>query len=134
MTRSLMWVLVLVASSCVQAVAAGGVAKESGKADLAATLDAWIVVVEKDDAKGAAERFGKDEKAAAQVREHWAMVRRAHSAHDYRKLFDGMGEEDATKVGEGAKFKLGGHEYGHTHVDWEKTDKGWRVAAVWICR
>ena len=46
---------------------------------------------------------------------------------------DGKGEEDATKVGEGTKFKLGGHDYGHTHVDWEKTDAGWRVAAVWIC-
>jgi hypothetical protein len=106
----------------------------SDRSSLPVALEDWVSLIEKDDVKSAGGRWAKDEKAAAQIRGHWPMIRRAHQAHDYRKWFDGKGRGDAADVGDANQFKLGGHEFGHVHVDWEKTDAGWRVAAVWICR
>ncbi len=31
-------------------------------------------------------------------------------------------------------FTLGGHEYGHLHMDFVEGDSGWRLAKVWMCR
>lgn len=42
--------------------------------------------------------------------------------------------EAAEKVTDDQKFLIGGHNYNHMHVTWEKTDAGWKIGNVMMCR
>ena len=98
-------------------------------ASLAAGLEAWIVLLEADDVEAAQRRWAKDAAASEGMKQWWAKLRDCHKQYDYRKWL-----EKAKQIGDATQFKVGGHDYGHMHVDWEKTDEGWRIAKVWICR
>src|SRR5687767_3647604 len=106
-----------------------GARAEEGKAPpaLADTLDQWISLLETDSAK-APVKFASDEKAAKAMQEHWEALKKAHEKHDYRKWL-----ESAKKVKDD-KFVVGGHDHSHTHVEWVKTDAGWKLGAIWFCR
>ena len=102
---------------------------------LAAALEDWITRLEKDDAGKAAE-WAADEATAKEVKAQWDAMKRNHKAHDYRKWIDGRakGVPAAKAAGDAKSFTVGGHEFGHLHVGWAKTDRGWRISKVWMCR
>ena len=95
---------------------------------LADTLKDWISQLETDSVK-APVKYAKDEKAAKLMEEHWETLKKAHEKHDYRKWL-----ESAQKADKEAKFIVGGHDYSHLHVEWAKTDGGWKVSSIWFCR
>lgn len=103
--------------------------------DLPAALEEWVKLLEKDDA-GKAAAWAADEATAKEVKAQWDAMRRNHKAHDYRKWVNGQGPgiPAAKAVGDAKSFTVGGHEFGHLHVDWSKTDRGWRITKVWLCR
>ena len=98
-------------------------------ATLAEALDDWIVLLEANDVETAQKRWAKDSTATKTMKQWWANLGDCHKQYDYRKWLD-----RAKQIGDAAQFKVGGHSFGHVHVDWEKTGKGWRIAKVWICR
>ena len=102
---------------------------------LAAALEDWIARLEKDDAGKAAE-WAADESTAKEVKAQWDAMKRNHKAHDYRKWIDGRakGVAAAKAVGDAKSFTVGGHEFGHLYVDWAKSDRGWRISGVRMCR
>lgn len=105
---------------------------------LGAALEDWIVLLEKDDLKAARDRWAAGAEAADALTEHWPQLKQCHKAHDYRAWLDKRpgteGGASADRVGDATRFTVGGHDYGHLHVTWQKTDKGWRVGKVWMCR
>ena len=104
-------------------------AVDPAAASLGDALGDWITLLEKDDLKTASARWGKDEKTAADMKQWWTVLKDCHKKYDYRKWVD-----EARKVGGAAAFTVGGHGYGHMHVEWAKAGNGWRIAKVWICR
>ncbi len=99
--------------------------------DLAEALRDWIGLIEADDAKAASTRWAKDKAASRAMRGAWggpSGIKRAHKTYNYRKWL-----ERAKAVGTARTFKVGGHEFGHLHIDWEKTADGWRIARVSHC-
>jgi hypothetical protein len=114
-------------------------------ATLAEALEDWIGLIEKDDLKTAQERWTANATAAKELAELWERVKAAHKQFDCRKWLDNrtategnpireMHPGGAKQIGDATKFKVGGHGIGHLHIDWEKTDGGWRIAKVWGCR
>lgn len=102
---------------------------DPAKATLGEAIEDWVKLIEANDAKTAAERWTAGEKAAGELNELWQQQCAAHKKHDYRKWI-----EQAGKIGDETKFKVGGHSVGHIHVDWIRTRSGWRIEHVWMCR
>jgi hypothetical protein len=98
-------------------------------ATLDKALEAWIDLLETDKVEAAQKQWAKDDGASGTIKQWWAKLRDCHKEYDYRKWL-----EQAKKIGDATKFKVGGHDYGYMHVDWEKADQGWRIAKVWMCR
>lgn len=108
---------------------------DARNASLAEALQDWISLLEKDDLPTATDRWAKDGQAGATMKQQWANLKECHKKFDYRGWIDGKGESGGAKqIGDGKNFKVGGHDFGHTHIDWERTDAGWRIAKAWICR
>ena len=105
---------------------------------LAQSLEDWIVLLEKDDLKTARDSWAAGPEAADALSQQWTQLRQCHKDHNYRAWLDkrpgAEGGAGAKEVGEATQFTVGGHEFGHLHVDWQKTDKGWRIGKVWMCR
>ena len=99
------------------------------KATLVQALEDWIILLEANNTEAAQKRWANDTPAADQMKQWWAKLAECRKQYDYRKWLDG-----AKQIGDAKEFKVGGHDYGHMHVDWKKTDQGWRIAKVWICR
>jgi hypothetical protein len=103
----------------------------------AQSLEEWITLLEKDDVATAAKRWARDTKAADAMRQHWSRLKDCHREYDYRSWLEkhpGTGDPGARHVGDPTRFTVGGHDYGHLHVVWEKDDAGWRIGGVWECR
>ena len=115
--------------------AAGAPAEKAAPASLAGALEDFVARVEADDVDKAAAWAG-GEPAAGRVKAQWEALKRNHKTYDYRKWIDGRvaGGAAANAVGDGKTFTVGGHEFGHLHLVWSKTDAGWRVSDVWLCR
>lgn len=96
---------------------------------LPAAVEAWVSLLEKDQATEAAKTCVADEKAAEQMTRYWKNLKGAHAKHDYRKWL-----EQAATTPDDQSFTIGGHSYAHMHVVWSKTDKGWRITNVFMCR
>ncbi len=96
-------------------------------ATLPAAIEEFVALLEKDDAKGVQKRWSADEKASKEIADLWERMQGAHKTYDYRKWVAKAAE--ATD-----KFTIGGHTFGHLHVDWSKTADGWRIGHVWVCR
>ncbi|HEX8915436.1 MAG TPA: hypothetical protein VF796_23995 [Humisphaera sp.] len=104
-------------------------------ATLAVAVSDWVSLLEKDDAKTAAIRWAANPEAAKLMTEHWPLLKERHGKFDYRTWINGKdGIAGAAAVGDARIFKVGGHAFGHLHVDWEKTAAGWRVVNVYQCR
>jgi len=106
-----------------------GAVRTMGATTLDQALEAWIVLLEANDLETARKRWGKDAVARESMKQWWANLGDCHKKYDYRKWLD-----RAKQIGDAAKFKVGGHSFGHMHVDWEKTEQGWRIGKVWMCR
>jgi hypothetical protein len=91
--------------------------------------------VEKDDLKSA-RQFAATPDAAAKLEKVWPQVRQCHKQFDYRRWIERVpdGGEGAKGVGDATAFTVGGHSFGHVHVKWERSDAGWRIADVFLCR
>lgn len=48
---------------------------------------------------------------------------------DYNELFANQRSDSGSD-----KFTLGGHEFGHLHLDFVQSATGWRLIKVWNCR
>jgi hypothetical protein len=104
-------------------------AMDGETATLAQALEDWIVLLEASDVETAQQRWARDSTAMEGMKRWWARLEECHKQHNYRKWL-----EAARQIGDATEFKVGGHDYGHMHVDWKKTEQGWRIANVWICR
>jgi hypothetical protein len=103
----------------------------------AQSLDEWITLLEKDDVATAAKRWARDTEAADAMRQYWTRLKECHRKYDYRARLDnqpGANDPGAPRVGDATQFTVGGHDYGHLHVAWERGDAGWRIASVRECR
>ena len=97
---------------------------------LAAALEDWIVLLEKDDLKTARDRWAGGAEAAEAMAREWKQLKACHKEFNYRTWIDRAAPAGADPT----RFTVGGHEYGHRHVIWHKTDKGWRVGEIQLCR
>jgi len=71
------------------------------------------------------------------MRQHWSRLKDCHREYDYRSWLEkqpGTGDPAAPPVEDATRFTVGGHDYGHLRVVWEKDDAGWRIATVRECR
>jgi hypothetical protein len=103
----------------------------AAKATLAQSLEEWVRTIEADDPKAAA-KLAANEQAAGQIAEHWAAMKANHKTFDYRKWIAGQsGEASAVKIGDATAFTVGGHSYGHLHIEWAKAGDDWRIGEVW---
>jgi hypothetical protein len=102
---------------------------DSETATLAQALDDWIVLLEANKVETAQKRWAKASATADEMKQWWTKLGECHKQYDYRKWL-----ERAERIEDATQFKVGGHSFGHMHVDWEKTDEGWRIGKVWICR
>jgi hypothetical protein len=135
MRLSICFTVLVVASLAAVAAAVKSFAVGPTKASLAAGLEDWIVLMEKDDANLAASRWTKDAQTAKDLKQYWASLRECHKNFNYRNWLDKQGEGGgATKIADARSFKVGGHDFGHMHIHWEKTANGWRIGRVWMCR
>ena len=98
------------------------------EASLAEAVEAWVALLESGNLPDACERWTKDDEAAQRLTRWWDRLRECHKQYDYRNWV-----EKAQHVS-GDSFKVGGHEYGYMHTDWERTPQGWRIARVYVCR
>ena len=128
------WMMFLLVALAPPAFAASPVAPD--RASLAASLEDWVSRLEKDDPDGAA-RWARDRDAARAIRERWDQLKKCHTDHNYRRWLDGVPHTKgpgARRIADATQFTVGGHAYGHVHVRWEKSDDGWAIADVWLCR
>jgi hypothetical protein len=111
-------------------------AAEKSKASLPEALEHWIKLVEQDDLK-AAKQWAANPEAEKKLEQTWPQVRQCHKEYDYRRWIERQpegGGAGAKGVGDATSFTVGGHSFGHVHVKWEKSDAGWRIADVFMCR
>lgn len=104
---------------------------------LAMALENWIVLVQQDDAKTAAERWAGSGEAAKAMSEAWPQLKQCHKEYNYRTWLDASppaGGAGAKQIGDATQFTVGGHSFGHLHVVWKRSAAGWRVADVFMCR
>ena len=119
------------------ACAATHAAEKNAPDPLADALEDWIVLVEKDDAKTAAERWASSAESAKAMAEKWPQLKQCHKEYNYRAWLDASPPAEGTgarQIGDAARFTVGGHSFGHLHVVWRKSTAGWRVADVFMCR
>jgi hypothetical protein len=96
------------------------------KATLAEALESWISLLEAGQQDQAAKLWASNAPVASQMSDLWKITLAAHKKYDYRKW--------SPKVkGDEVKFKVGGHEFGHLHILWIKTESGWRIQAFLQC-
>jgi hypothetical protein len=98
-------------------------------ATLVQALEDWITLLEANNTETAQKRWANDSAAADRMKQSWAKLAECHKRYNYRKWLNGT-----ERIGDAKEFKVGGHDYDHMHVDWQKTERGWRIAQVWICR
>jgi hypothetical protein len=106
-------------------------------ATLSTSLEAWVTLLEKDDLTTASKRWTRGAQAARAMEQWWPRLRACQQDYNYRRWLDQRPETDgpgAGGIGEATKFTVGGHSYGHLHVNWEKGDGGWKITGVWMCR
>jgi hypothetical protein len=113
---------------------AAAVAVDPAKALLHEAVADWVNLLEKGDAKAAADRWAAGEKAQKELAQYWDQLKAAHEKHDYRTWIDRKGGAKDLATTDVLKFKVGGHEYAHMHTEWEHTRSGWRIVGVWMCR
>jgi hypothetical protein len=113
-------------------------AVEPRTASLADAVSDWVGLLELDFANApaaAARRWAKDGKAADELRQLWPDLQKRHAKYDYHKWATGEHRPANDPVaGDAQSFTVGGHEYGHLHTRWVKTDAGWRIESVFMCR
>jgi len=97
--------------------------------DLPEAIEDWIRLLEADQLSAASEKWAKNTEVTQQMVKFWTGLQRCHKQFDYRKWV-----ESAKNAHGVTTFKVGGHEYGCMHTDWEKTPDGWRINHVWECR
>ena len=117
--------------------ASGSETPRDAQPSLSEALENWVALLEQDDVKTPAKRWAADEQAAKALEQHWPQLKQCHQDYNYRTWIDGdphTGRPGARRVGDATKFTVGGHEFGHLHVNWVKRDNGWRIAGVWMCR
>ena len=119
-------------------LAPASAAADRGEADvpLAEALEDWVRSLEQGDAESAAKWAGGPEAAKAQA-QWWDQLKQCHKEYDYRAWLDrdpATGGPGARKIGDAGKFTVGGHSFGHLHVNWVKGKAGWRISGVWACR
>ena len=108
---------------------------EPKAANLAEAIEDWIVLLEKNDLNTANARWARDPDAAGTMQTQWDRLRAGHQQYNYRKWLDARGRQPGAKqIGAARKFAVGGHTYDYLNIDWEKTDAGWRISNVWMCR
>ncbi len=95
-------------------------------ATLGAAIGDFASLLEKNDKDTALERWAYGEQASSDILDGWDEIRKAHAKYDYRKWIDAAGA--ATE-----KYTVGGHDAGHLHVVWVKTDEGWRIDKILHC-
>jgi hypothetical protein len=130
--------ITLMLSFAAQPLAAAGSPLKSqtppASQSLAAAMEQWISAIESDNV-AAAERIAAGDKAAAEIKEHWQAMKENHKKFYYRAWIAGTdGCPSAEKIGDAATFEVGGHSYGHLHVEWTKSGGEWRIGKVWMCR
>jgi len=92
----------------------------------------WVNSLEKDEPKPA-ERWLADEKARKSMGQFWGSLREVHKQYDYRSWLEKR-PVNAKGIADEKRFTVGGHEFGHLHVVWARTDAGWRIHDVFMCR
>lgn len=108
-------------------VPASQAAIDSRTATLQQALENWISLLEDGQQAKAVKLWSATPKAGDEMSEMWAAAVAAHNKYDYRKWISQVkGDED--------KFTVGGHVITHLHIDWIKTQDGWRIRSVWKCR
>ena len=108
-------------------------------ASLATAVADWITLLEKSDLKTATARWAADDNAAKSLAQEWDSLQKLHKEHDYRRWLKKSDNTPnpaptADQITDATHFKVGGHAYGHRHIEWIKTNTGWRIANVWLCR
>ena len=101
-------------------------------ATLSEAVADWVNSLERDEPKSA-ERWLADEKARKSMGPFWGSLRELHKQYDYRSWLEKR-PVNAKGIGDEKRFTVGGHEFGHLHVVWAKTDAGWRIQDVFMCR
>lgn len=130
------WTIALLITLLIPPVSTVSAVSPEDPPSLADSLEVWVTRLEKDDLKAATD-FARDAGAARAVRDRWDQLKKCHADYDYRRWLDANPETKgagARRIGDATEFTVGGHAYGHVHVRWEKTDGGWKVADVWLCR
>ncbi|MFA6133861.1 MAG: hypothetical protein WC869_07600 [Phycisphaerae bacterium] len=92
------------------------------ESDLPYAIEDWVRLLEEDRCADAAKRWAKNAEVAQQMLRWWESLKKGHQRHDYRKWVQQAEQAPGTTA-----FKVGGHEYGFMHTDWEKTPEGWRI-------
>jgi hypothetical protein len=95
---------------------------------LAKAVEEWVGLLESNDLSQACNKWARDDEAMQQMTRWWDTLRKCHQQYDYRNWIA------KAKHVSGTSFKVGGHEYGFMHIDWEETPQGWRIVRIWICR
>jgi hypothetical protein len=90
-------------------------------------LGDFVQLLQADDLKSASEKWARPD---AKLGDFWKNLRECHAKYDYNNWVTGQHKPQGDEM----NFKVGGHSYGHMHIDWEKTNDGWRIVKVWICR
>ncbi len=96
---------------------------------LAEAIEDWVRLLEAGNPAAASKRWASDQEAAGQLTRWWGTLRQCHQRYDYRRW-----ARQAERLADAKAFKVGGHDYGHMHIDWERTARGWRIVRVWPCR
>ena len=96
-------------------------------------LSDFVTLLEKDDAKAASQRWARDAEAEKALTQYWPQLKQCHKDHNYRTWLD-KAKTAEKETRDNASFTVGGHSYGHVHLVWQKSDAGWRVANVFMCR
>ena len=106
-------------------------------APLAEAIADFGAAVQADDLKRA-QRWSREPKELAK---NWPGVKAQHKQFGYdRWIKEATKREsrpaDAKEAPEEDpnRFTVGGHMYRHLHINWEKGENGWRIAAFFICK
>jgi hypothetical protein len=114
-----------VASSAICAGEAVGIDPMTAKHTEAMTD--FVNLLRADEMKTAVDRWGS---ADSKLDEYWKILRECDAKFDYTNWITGKFKP----AGDETKFTVGGHSYGHMHIEWQATRQGWRIVKVWMCR
>ena len=106
-------------------------------ATLAEAITDFGEAVQKGDLKRA-QRWTRDPKELA---EYWEYVRAQHKKFGYetwikhaRQLEIRPGDVEGAPKKASNRFTIGGHDYDHLHIVWEKREGGWRISSLITCK